>query len=304
MGRLIIVARIVILLSIVGYASLPYSHAAIPTTPEVETAIQTPTTQDEAATNTDEQLLTNYPQLKEADQSSRTHEPTTEKVSVDHRWKNLYEDLLSKEVWSLILGGLYTTVVIFIFAAILAILLGAALAYCAINHKWPWIYKPVNWFILTIHDVPSVVLMMFFYYVIFAGEMNGVLVSIIALGIYTSGSLSKIFKIHILQVGKGQMEAGKMLGLTTKQCYRYIILPQAVKTILPLITAELKVQLRATSYAGYIAQKDLVKMADAIRIHTDDTLIPLVIISILYLILSWIIAQIIHLLYKKFFDHD
>ena len=146
--------------------------------------------------------------------------------------------------------------------------------------------------------------MMFFYYVIFAGEMNGVVVSIIALGVYTSGSLAKIFKIHILQVGPGQIEAGRALGMTTRQCYRYIVLPQAVKSMLPLVIADLKVQLRATSYAGYIAQKDLIKAVFAVREQYADTFLPLIIVSIMYLILSWMIAQVIQSLYVKFFKYD
>lgn len=216
----------------------------------------------------------------------------------------VYRNLFAEEAWQLIVGGLYTTVVIFVFAAILAILFGSFLAYLAINHKWTWLYRPLSWFVLTIHDVPSVVLMMFFYYVLFAGQMNGVVVSIIALGVYTSGSLYKIFKIHVLQIGREQLEAGRVLGLTSSQCYRYIILPQAAKTMLPLVIAELKLQLRATSYAGYIAQKDLVKAVDAIRALTFDAFVPLLIISILYLMLSWLIARVIHLLYEKLFNHD
>ena len=157
---------------------------------------------------------------------------------------------------------------------------------------------------MTIHDIPSVVLMMFFFYVVFGGAMNGILVSIIALGIYTSGALYKIFKIHITQVGKEQLEAGWMLGLSTFKCYRYIILPQAVKTMLPLVGGELKLLLRATSYAGYIAQKDLVKAVDAIRGFTYDAFMPLLIVSLLYLLLSWLIVKTLNYIYIKFFNND
>ena len=242
-------------------------------------------------------------------------QPAEDKAESDHRvvksheslgkqWRNALQSILSWDMWRLILGGLRTTVIIFIFAAIAAILLGALLTYLAISHKWPWLYKPLSWFVTTVHDIPSVALMMFFYYVIFAGEMNGVVVSIIALGVYTSGSLAKIFKIHILQVGPGQIEAGRALGMTTRQCYRYIVLPQAVKSMLPLVIADLKVQLRATSYAGYIAQKDLIKAVFAVREQYADTFLPLIIVSIMYLILSWMIAQVIQFLYVKFFKYD
>lgn len=238
------------------------------------------------------------------DKAEGDHRVVKSHESLGKQWRNAVQSVLSWDMWRLILGGLRTTVIIFIFAAIAAILLGALLTYLAISHKWPWLYKPLSWFVTTVHDIPSVALMMFFYYVIFAGEMNGVVVSIIALGVYTSGSLAKIFKIHILQVGPGQIEAGRALGMTTRQCYRYIVLPQAVKSMLPLVIADLKVQLRATSYAGYIAQKDLIKAVFAVREQYADTFLPLIIVSIMYLILSWMIAQVIQSLYVKFFKYD
>ena len=220
-------------------------------------------------------------------------------------WKQqIYRNFLTDDALHLILSGFQNTLVIFFFGAIWALLLASFLTYLYINHKWQWLYRPLQWFVATIHDVPAVVLMMFFYYVIFSASLNGIVVSIIALGVYTSGTLTKIFKIHIKQVGKEQYEAGRMLGFTSKQIYRLIVLPQAVKSMLPLVVGEMKVLLRATSYAGYIAQKDLVKAVDSIRTQTEDVFIPLLFISLLYLFLSWMIGKIFHLLYVKFFCYD
>ena len=220
-------------------------------------------------------------------------------------WKQqIYRNFLTDDALHLILSGFQNTLVIFFFGAIWALLLASFLTYLYINHKWQWLYRPLHWFVATIHDVPAVVLMMFFYYVIFSASLNGIIVSIIALGVYTSGTLTKIFKIHIKQVGKEQYEAGRMLGFTSKQIYRLIVLPQAVKSMLPLVVGEMKVLLRATSYAGYIAQKDLVKAVDSIRAQTEDVFIPLLFVSLLYLLLSWMIGKIFHLLYVKFFYYD
>jgi ABC-type amino acid transport system permease subunit len=220
-------------------------------------------------------------------------------------WKQqIYRNFLTDDALHLILSGFQNTLVIFFFGAIWALLLASFLTYLYINHKWQWLYRPLQWFVATIHDVPAVVLMMFFYYVIFSASLNGIVVSIIALGVYTSGTLTKIFKIHIKQVGKEQYEAGRMLGFTSKQIYRLIVLPQAVKSMLPLVVGEMKVLLRATSYAGYIAQKDLVKAVDSIRAQTEDVFIPLLFVSLLYLLLSWMIGKIFHLLYAKFFYYD
>ena len=218
--------------------------------------------------------------------------------------EQIHRNFLTDEALSLLLHGFQNTLVIFFFGAIWAFLLASLLTYLYINHKWQWLFRPLNWFVATIHDVPAVVLMMFFYYVIFSGSMNGIVVSIIALGVYTSGTLTKIFKIHIKQVGKEQYEAGKMLGFSSKQIYRLIILPQAFKNMLPLVIGEIKVLLRATSYAGYIAQKDLVKAVDSIRTETGDVFLPLLFISLLYLFLSWGIMKLFQMLNVKLFHHD
>ena len=230
-------------------------------------------------------------------------------IGIDLSWlqdihQQIYRNFLADDALQLILGGFQNTLVIFFFGAIWAFVLATFLTYLHINQKWQWLYRPLQWFVATIHDVPAVVLMMFFYYVVFSGSLNGVVVSIIALGVYTSGTLTKLFKIHIHQVGKEQYESGRMLGFTSRQIYRLIVLPQAIKNMLPLIIGEMKVLLRATSYAGYIAQKDLVKAVDSIRAQTEDVFLPLLFISLLYLFLSWLIAKVFQLLYVKFFCHD
>lgn len=219
-------------------------------------------------------------------------------------WTPMTDIFFTHEIWRLILGGLQTTMVIFVFAAIFGVLIAAGLTYLNINRQWPWLYKPLTWFVQMIRNIPAVALMMFFYYVIFAGEMNGIVVTIIALGVYTSGMMVDLFTLHIIQVDKGQIEAGMSLGLTKRQCYHYIVIPQAAKSMLPLFLSELLSLLLATSYAGYIAQEDLMKVVDAIREQHNDAFTSLIIVSALYLALSWIITVIVNSLFVKLFKHD
>lgn len=219
-------------------------------------------------------------------------------------WGDMLLSLFEWGMWKLLLGGLKTTLIIFVFAAIGGILLGASLVYLDISGRCRRLFKLLDWFVSTVHDIPSVALMMFFYYVIFAGKMNGLVVSVIALAVYISGSLKKVFTSNIKHVGYGQIEAGLTLGLTKSQCYRHIVLPQAVKTMLPLVISEMKLLLRITSYAGYIAQEDLIKSVYSVREHYSDTFLPLLLVSVMYLVISWLIAKTVHLLYVKFFRYD
>ena len=95
-----------------------------------------------------------------------------------------------------------------------------------------------------------------------------------------------------------------MLGLTGWKKYRYVILPQAVKPMLPLIGVESKVLLRATTFAGYISELDLVKVTEIIRNQTYDVLVPLLMVSIIFIILSHFIVEGLSAIYNKVFRYD
>lgn len=220
-------------------------------------------------------------------------------------FERIRRNILSEGYWKLILKGFSTTVSMFLMGIFFAFLL-AFLMTVMNGHKYLRIIsKPISYFIEKIHDVPSIVLIFFFYYVVFATvHISGILVCSIALGVYTSGSLMKIFKVNLNLIDKNQHEAAQMLGLTGWKKYKYVILPQAVKPMLPFIGAESKVLLRATTYAGYISELDLVKVTEIIRNQTYDVLIPLLLVSAVFLILSRIIVESLSAIYNKAFKYD
>ena len=73
--------------------------------------------------------------------------------------QQIHRNFLADDALSLILGGFQNTLVIFFFGVIWAIVLATFLTYLHINNKWQWLYRPLQWFVATIHDVPAVVLM-------------------------------------------------------------------------------------------------------------------------------------------------
>ena len=217
----------------------------------------------------------------------------------------IHRNIISDGYWKLILRGLVTTVLMFLLGATMAFMLAILMIGMNSHPRLRLVSQPISYFIKTIHDVPSVVLIFFFYYVVFAtANISGILVCAIALGVYSSGSLMCIFTVHLNQVDKTQHNAAQMLGLNGWNKYRYIILPQAVKPMLPLIGAEMKGLLRATTYAGYISEIDLVKVAEIIRNQTYDVLVPLLLISVVFLVLSMIIVQGLSVIYNKIFKYD
>lgn len=225
--------------------------------------------------------------------------------TIDRSLDRIGRSIIYNNYWRLLLRGLIVTVTIFVFGIILAFALAILMTWMNMQQGLGYISKPISYFIKTIHDVPSVVLIFFFYYVIFAHiQVHGIIVCIIALGIYSSGSLMNIFQVHLNQVSKAQHNAAHTLGLYGWKKYKYVIMPQAVKPMLPLLAAESKVLLRATSYAGYISQFDLVKVTEVIRNQTYDVLVPLIFVSIVFLVLSRFIVDILSYIYKRAFSYD
>lgn len=213
--------------------------------------------------------------------------------------------IISDGYWILILRGFAATISIFLMGIIMSFVLACMMLGMNSHPYLRYVSRPVSWFIKTIHDVPSVVLIFFFYYVVFAtSHISGIIVCAISLGVYSSGSLMNIFTVHLNQVDRNQHAAAEMLGLTGWKKYRYVILPQAVKPMLPLIGAECKVLLRATTFAGYISELDLVKVTEIIRNQTYDVLVPLLLVSVIFLLLSHFIVEGLSAIYNKAFKYD
>lgn len=223
----------------------------------------------------------------------------------DKSIRRVHRSIISDGYWLLILKGFATTITMFIGGILLAFILAVLMLWMNRQKYLKYISRPLSLFIKTIHDVPSIVLIFFFYYIIFAtANISGITVCSIALGVYTSGSLMNIFTVHLNQVDPNQHAAAQMLGLTGWKKYRYVILPQAVKPMLPLIGAESKALLRATTYAGYLSEIDLVKVTEIIRNQTYDILVPLLLVSIIFLLISNIIVKSLSIIYNKIFKYD
>ena len=216
--------------------------------------------------------------------------------------RRVHRSIISDGYWILILKGFATTITLFLAGILMAFALAILMMWMNGRKYLSMVSKPLSYFIKTIHDVPSVVLIFFFYYFVFASvNINGIVVCAISLGVYTSGSFMNIFNVHLNQVDRNQHAAAQMLGLTGWKKYRYVILPQAVKPMLPLIGGESKALLRATAYAGYISELDLVKVTEIIRNQTYDVLVPLLLVSVIFLILSYIIVEGLSIIYNKAF---
>ena len=105
--------------------------------------------------------------------------------------------------------------------------------------------------------------------------------------------MAEIIRGGIMSIDKGQMEAGRSLGLSHRQTMEQVIMPQAFKNVLPSLGNEFVVLLKETSVAGYIALQDLTKAGDIIRSQTYDAFLPLIAVALIYLVLVTILTTLL-----------
>lgn len=195
--------------------------------------------------------------------------------------------MIDKSRWILVLQGLGTTLLIALCAILIGTILGCVFALCKIS-KSKLLNAIANFYTTIIRGIPMATQLMIFYFVIFSpiGVSNTVFVAIIAFGINSGAYCTEIFRAGIQGVDKGQMEAGRSLGLSWSQTMIKIILPQAFRTVLPTYTSEFITLIKETSVASFIAVVDLQKACDNIRNATYNAWIPLLSCAVVYLILT------------------
>lgn len=198
-----------------------------------------------------------------------------------------YDTMIDKGRWILVLQGLGTTLLIALCAILIGTILGCVFALCKIS-KSKLLNGIANFYTTIIRGIPMATQLMIFYFVIFSplGVSNTILVAIIAFGINSGAYCTEIFRAGIQGVDKGQMEAGRSLGLSWSQTMWKIILPQAFRTVLPTYTSEFITLIKETSVASFIAVVDLQKACDNIRNATYNAWIPLLSCAVVYLILT------------------
>lgn len=201
--------------------------------------------------------------------------------------------------WLLILSGLKITLLIAFFAILIGTVLGCIFALMKVSHNK--ILKGIAEVYTTVlRGIPLATQLMIFYFVVFAPlGWDRLVVAIISYGINSGAYCTEIFRSGIQGVDRGQTEAGRSLGLSSWQTLFKIVLPQALKAVLPTYTSEFIVLIKETSVASFIAVTDLTKSGDMIRNATYNAWIPLLTCAIIYLILTLGLTKLFAKLEKR-----
>lgn len=211
----------------------------------------------------------------------------------------LYKSLIYDKRYMYILTGLKNTLIISLFAVIIGFLLGTIIALINDSNEKNGNFKILStlgrWYVNVIRGTPMLLQLMIIYYVIFKSvDISPVLVGIIAFGLNSSAYVSEIIKSGINSVDTLQYESALSLGFNYSKTMIYVILPQAIKNILPALGNELVTLIKETSVAGYIGIVDLTKASDIIASNTYNYFFPLIITTIIYFILTTTLTKILN----------
>lgn len=214
--------------------------------------------------------------------------------------------------WMQFLKGFTVTLRVTVLAAILGIIIGVAVAIIRSAHdSGKRNRKGINKLIMNVADIfcrvyltvirgtPMMVQLLIMYFVIFATSRNTLLVAVLAFGINSGAYVAEIVRSGIMSVDAGQMEAGRSLGLNYVQTMRYIIMPQAVKNILPAIGNEFITLLKDTSLVTVIGLKDLTKTAMTVQGVTYQAFMPFMGIAVIYLICVMIFSKLLSIVERR-----
>lgn len=218
--------------------------------------------------------------------------------------ESVYQTLIYDNRYKFILEGIFNTVIIAIFAVIIGVIIGIIVALIRNNYDQTGKMKIGNyiakWYVDIIRGTPVILQLMIIYYVIFKSiDVSVVLVGILAFGINSGAYVSEIIRAGVESIPKGQTEAGYALGLEYNQIMHHIVLPQAIKNILPALGNEFITLLKETSVGAYIGIIELTKASDIIASRTYDYFFPLILIAIIYLIMTLGLSKIVQLMERR-----
>ena len=220
-----------------------------------------------------------------------------------------YQAFLYSDRWQQYIKGVGTTLLVTAIALVLGVVLGAIVAMVRVgyaqqkpHHRNPilGIFNAVaQVYVTVIRGTPMMVQLLIMSMVIFASSRNFTMVGALALGINSGAYVAEIVRSGIMSIDQGQFEAGRSLGLNYTQTMIKIILPQAVKNILPALGNELIVLLKETSISGYIGLMDLTRGGDIIRSQTYSALFPLLVVAAIYLVIVCFLTYLVGKLERR-----
>lgn len=225
-----------------------------------------------------------------------------------------YQAFVLKDRWLQYIGGVGTTLLVTAIALAMGVLLGSVVALVRVAHdqQRPGRRNPVlgvfnavcQVYTTVIRGTPMMVQLLIMSMVIFNNSRNFTMVGALALGINSGAYVSEIIRGGLMAVDPGQMEAGRSLGMNYFTTMRFIVIPQAIKNILPALGNEFITLLKDTSLITVIGGKEMTYAAKAVIAKTYQGLFPLFGIALMYLLLVMLFSKLLGVLERRLRQSD
>ena len=211
--------------------------------------------------------------------------------------ENFLDIFLNKGGCDRIMLGLQNTIIIAVSGLIIGILIGTLIATVRVIPKYKIMPRILNgicsFYVSLFRGTPIVVQLLIFYYVLLplmGIRMDGVQVSILVFGLNSGAYISEIMRSGIQSVDPGQMEAGRAVGLSFSTTMMKIVIPQAVKNILPTLGNEFVALIKETSVVSFVGATDLYVAFNLIGTNSYEFMVPYIVMALIYIVLVLIIS--------------
>ena len=210
-----------------------------------------------------------------------------------------------------VLTGLENTLKIAIIGLIIGIVIGTLIATVRVLPKYKILPKILNgictFYVAFFRGTPMVVQLLLSYYValpLMEINLPSVTVAIIVFGLNSGAYISEIMRGGILSVDSGQMEGGRAVGLSFSKTMLSIIIPQAVKNILPTLGNEFITLIKETSVVSFVGALDLYVAFNRIGSNSYEFMVPYLVMALIYIVLVLIISALVKLLERSLRKSD
>lgn len=224
----------------------------------------------------------------------------------DRKVDRFLESFLDSGGYNMVLQGLKNTVVIAIIGLLVGILIGTLIAAVRVLPKYRTFPKVLNgicsFYVGLFRGTPIVVQLLIFYYVLLplmGIKLTSVVVAVIVFGMNSGAYISEIMRSGILSVDPGQMEGGRAIGLSYFTTMTKIVIPQAVKNILPTLGNEFIALIKETSVVSFIGATDLYVAFNYIGSNNYEFMVPYITMALIYIVIVLLITLLIKVMERS-----
>lgn len=217
--------------------------------------------------------------------------------SFEKKVAKFIEILIERNGYVKVIEGLKNTLIIAIVGLAIGIVIGTIIATVRVIPKYKTLPKVLNsicsFYVGLFRGTPMVVQLLVFYYVLlplFGLKMSGVNVALTVFGLNSGAYISEIMRSGIMSVDGGQMEAGRAVGLSFTTTMIKIVIPQAVKNILPTLGNEFITLIKETSVVSFVGAADLYVAFNYIGSNSYEFMVPYIAMAIIYIVIVIIIT--------------